>query len=133
VYLAEACLIYQAGGKFLALAPQGYGPLLADLVERMYAAETLTAQSVAVSEDVALISLRYGRQPLRYWVEHFLDDWHAATPNAALTSAEREQRSALAAYYAPQNIWRAGDVADFRLLSPTPGAYKRWRPAAPAA
>lgn len=80
--LAVACVIYTGGGNMLAIAPKGYGQMLATLVEQCYADWTLTASSVAVWSRATLLELRYGRlrsrapdDPRWYWWEAALRDW----------------------------------------------------------
>jgi CRISPR-associated protein Cmr2 len=77
----EECLIYAGGGNFLAFAPAGRGPELAQMVERNYTDLTQTALSVAVSASFRLIELRYGRLSfdehgnLQFWIEEFQRAW----------------------------------------------------------
>jgi CRISPR-associated protein Cmr2 len=54
------CVIYANGGEILAFAPAEAGQRLADEIERIYARETLVAQSVAVSHSFMLAELREG-------------------------------------------------------------------------
>ena len=84
---AEDCLIYKSGGSILGFAPKGYGVALAEAIERTYTEQTLTAKSAAVSRQVALLELRYGRlfrrdehdningRGIAYWVAEFERDW----------------------------------------------------------
>jgi len=68
-------IIYAGGGSFLALAPFDTGEALARRIERAYTQWTLTANSVAEARSFRLIELRYGRNPLGYWIDEFLRDW----------------------------------------------------------
>lgn len=79
-------IIYASGGHILAFAAPGRGAALAGAIEQIYSAETLTADSVAVWIEVPLLSLRYGRDPLAYWVEDFLADWENPRLHAALAA-----------------------------------------------
>lgn len=71
----ERGILYASGGNILAFAPAARGPDLASSIERSYTTHTLTANSVAVSMPVSLLELRFGRAPLRYWVDDFARDW----------------------------------------------------------
>lgn len=72
--LVERCLIYASGGSFLAFAPATLAQNLATAVERCYTEQTLTANSAVVQRSFGLLELRFGREPLRYWVDEFLRD-----------------------------------------------------------
>lgn len=80
--LPRAALVYASGGTFLAFAPAGErARVLADAVERIYTTETLTANSVAVSDEVALLDLLFGRCAATYGLAEFRRDMnrdHAA-------------------------------------------------------
>lgn len=70
--LAAATIVYSSGGNFLALAPAGpRARELAALIECTFNDWTFVAQSVAVAMDAPLLALRYGHNPLAYWVEEF--------------------------------------------------------------
>lgn len=56
----EECVIYAGGGEVLAFAPLCKAQWLADEVERVYAQETMVAQSVAVWQAFDLNQLRHG-------------------------------------------------------------------------
>ncbi|NJN19619.1 MAG: hypothetical protein HC822_26950 [Oscillochloris sp.] len=71
---ARAAIIYASGGNVLALAPADHAAALAQQIERTYTDWTISAQSAAVAMTVPLLSLRYGRDPLAYWVEQFRND-----------------------------------------------------------
>ncbi len=72
---AEKGIVYASGGNILAFAPASKGQSLATDIERCYTEQTLTANSVAVYETFGLLELRYGRNPLSYWVEEFEEHW----------------------------------------------------------
>lgn len=82
----ENCIVYASGGNILAFAPASKGQELATEIEHIYTRETLTANSVAVSETFSLLELRYGRKPLAYWVEEFVRDWQDAVLQSLLAS-----------------------------------------------
>ncbi|GAB4193364.1 MAG: hypothetical protein OHK0022_08150 [Roseiflexaceae bacterium] len=73
--LAQHGIIYASGGNILGFAPAGQGAQRALEIERAYTDLTLTANSVAVSDTFRLIELRYGRDPLGYWVDNFREHW----------------------------------------------------------
>lgn len=56
----EECVVYANGGEVLAFAPVGKAEWLADEIERLYARETMVAQSVAVWQAFELGQLRDG-------------------------------------------------------------------------
>jgi CRISPR-associated protein Cmr2 len=72
----EKGIIYASGGGFLAFAPADKGQALATSIERCYTEHTLTANSVAVCETFNLLELRYGRNPLTYWLKEFEEQWN---------------------------------------------------------
>lgn len=88
--LVAQCVVYASGGSFLAFAPAALAQNLATAVERRYTAETLTANSAAVQRPFGLLELRFGRDPLRYWADEFLQDCR-----------DEQRRAALLAYYYP--------------------------------
>lgn len=90
----EQTIIYASGGSFLALAPAALAQDLAVAVEQRFTRETLTASSVAVTCNVQLLELRFGRDPRRYWVEEFLDDCRD----------QRRREALLGYYYAPEGL-----------------------------
>jgi CRISPR-associated protein Cmr2 len=92
--LSRDNIIFASGGNVLAFAPSSLGETLAAAVERAYTRETLTANSVAVSHTFSLLELRYGLNPLAYWVEEFLHDW-----NGKEKDTDSQIKSLLAAYY----------------------------------
>lgn len=73
--LGESCIIYAGGGSFLAFAPAARGAELAGRIEQAFTRQTLTANSVAVAATFSLLELRYGRRPLDFWAEEFLERW----------------------------------------------------------
>ncbi len=73
--LGESCIIYAGGGNFLAFAPAAKGAELARRIEQEFTCQTLTANSVAVAATFSLLELRYGRRPLDFWTEEFLERW----------------------------------------------------------
>jgi CRISPR-associated protein Cmr2 len=85
---ADACIVVAGGGTFIAFAPARSGPDLAAAIEVCYTEHTLTANSVAVSQNFSLLELAYGRDPLAYWLDDFEADW-----------TNSELRSFLASYY----------------------------------
>lgn len=87
----EHGIVYGGGGGFLAFAPHGQGQHRARRIEQTYTEWTLTANSTAAAASFRLIELRYGRDPLGYWLDDFLRDW--AVP------ARREQLRRY--YYSP--------------------------------
>lgn len=92
-------IVYASGGSFLAFAPPDLAQRLATSVEQTYTLQTQTAHSVAVTRDVRLLELRFGRlygtsQAEPYWVEQFLEDCHDDTKRAALFQY----------YYAPEGV-----------------------------
>lgn len=48
---------------------------MAAAIEQAYARETLTANSVAVSDTFSLLELRFGVQPEAFWLEPFTEAW----------------------------------------------------------
>ncbi|MDQ3918620.1 MAG: hypothetical protein M3348_09095, partial [Acidobacteriota bacterium] len=56
----EDCIIYTGGGEVLAFAPVCRAGWLADEIERLYARETMVAQSVAVWQEFELRQIRRG-------------------------------------------------------------------------
>ncbi|EFO81935.1 hydrolase [Oscillochloris trichoides DG-6] len=87
--LTRCGIIYASGGNFLALASVDSAQLLARKIEHAYTDWTLTANSVAVSANFSLLELRYGRNPLGYWIEDFLEDWR-----------DQDRREVISSYYA---------------------------------
>lgn len=87
---ARDCIVYASGGHILGFAPASLGQHLADAIERCYAEHALTAESAAVALDFGLLDLRYGRDPLAYWIDDFLKDW-----------ADPARQKALEDYYYP--------------------------------
>jgi len=85
--LAGRGVIFASGGALLALAHRDQAPMLASQIERRYAEWTLTANSVAVWEPVTLLELRYGRAPLRFWVEDLRAAWADPARRALLAPA----------------------------------------------
>ncbi len=77
-------IVYASGGNILGFVPAGQGERRALAIERAYTDRTQTANSVAVWRSCRLIELRYGREPLRYWVEDFLKDWRDERLHEAL-------------------------------------------------
>ncbi|MCG8352306.1 MAG: hydrolase, partial [Chloroflexales bacterium] len=90
----EKGIIYASGGGFLAFAPADKGQELATEIERCYTEHTLTANSVAICETFNLLELRYGRRPLDYWIEDFVEDW----------SDECKRKLLEQYYYPPEGI-----------------------------
>lgn len=84
----EKGIIFASGGNILAFAPAEKGQRVAAEIEQCYTDWTLTANSAAVSQCFTLLELRYGRSPLAYWVEDFLEDWN-----------DKTRRKILAPYY----------------------------------
>src|SRR5262249_4300507 len=82
-------IIYAKGGHILGFVQVQHGKERAAQIEQLYAEQTLAANSVAVAEEFSLLSLRYGRDPLAYWIDNFLADWR-----------DVRKRKALAPYYA---------------------------------
>lgn len=82
--VAEKCVVYASGGGFLGFAPTSKGQELAAKIEHCYTEHSLTANSVAVAADFSLLELRYGRNPLGYWIEQFLEDWKTPAKRKAL-------------------------------------------------
>jgi len=89
IELTRCGIVYASGGNILAFAPLNRGQELADAIEQSYSDWTLTANSAAVSAGFSLLELRYGRNPLAYWVEEFLKDWRDET-----------RRNTICSYYA---------------------------------
>ncbi|NTV63846.1 MAG: hydrolase [Oscillochloris sp.] len=92
--LTRCGIVYASGGNFLAFAPAPEGMARADAIERTYADWTLTAQSAAVAIICSLIELRFGRNPLAYWVDDFVQD--CAIPQRA--------QQLLDYYYPPERV-----------------------------
>lgn len=84
----ERGIVYAGGGGFLAFAPHRAGEERARRIEQSYTEWTLNANSSAAAGSFRLIELRYGRDPLGYWVDDFLQDW-----------AVEERREQLKRYY----------------------------------
>lgn len=80
----ERGIIYASGGNILAFAPAEQGADRAKAIEHAYTEHTLTANSVAVSALFSLLELRFGRNPLSYWVEQFVEDCKDPSVRAAL-------------------------------------------------
>lgn len=91
-HAAQRGIVFASGGNILGFVPAGKGEERARQIEQCYTEHTLTANSVAVSRTFRLIELRYGRGPLRYWVDDFLKDWRIAELRALLKDY----------YYSPQ-------------------------------
>ena len=82
-----ACgIIYASGGNILAFAPTSQGATRAAAIERIYTSQTLTANSVAVTRSFQLLELRFGRNPLSYWVDEFMADWNDTSKQRLLTN-----------------------------------------------
>jgi CRISPR-associated protein Cmr2 len=73
--LGSLGIVYAGGGSFLSFAPAAKGAELAGRIEEEFTRQTLTANSVAVAETFSLLELRYGRRPLDFWTEEFLNCW----------------------------------------------------------
>lgn len=58
--LIPELIIYSTGGNILACCPPAYVKQLANLIEKRYTQETLTANSCAVGETFRLLELRFG-------------------------------------------------------------------------
>ncbi len=82
--LVVRCIIYAGGGAFLAFAPAALGADLAAAIEREFTQHTLTANSAAVAAQFNVIELRYGRNPLAFWLDEFLAAWDDALLRAEL-------------------------------------------------
>lgn len=95
-------IVFGGGGHILGFARtvESEGQQLAEAIERTYARHTLTADSVAVAEEFNLLELRYGRAPMAYWVEEFLNDW----------TDERKRRVLETYYYLPEEL--RGDASE---------------------
>lgn len=104
--VAEQCIVYASGGNILGFAPTSKGQELAAKIEHCYTEHTLTANSVAVAANFSVLELRYGRNPLGYWVEQFLDDWK--------TPAKRELLEHY--YYYPPNDDIPDDDSDAAVI-----------------
>lgn len=76
--LVDRCIIYAGGGAFLAFAPAEQGADLAVAIEREFTLHTLTANSAAVAAQFSVVELRYGRNPLSFWLDEFLVAWDDA-------------------------------------------------------
>ncbi len=92
----EQCSIYASGGNFLAFAPAHLcaDRKLPDLVEQLYTRQTLTALSASVSIECSLLELRFGRDPLRYWIEDFERD----------CAISQRSKLLLSYYYPPEGV-----------------------------
>ena len=92
----EQCSIYASGGNFLAFAPAHLcaDRKLPDLVEQLYTRQTLTALSASVSIECSLLELRFGRDPLRYWIKDFERD----------CAISQRSKLLLSYYYPPEGV-----------------------------
>ncbi|GAB4442393.1 MAG: hypothetical protein OHK0015_40920 [Chloroflexi bacterium OHK40] len=97
----ENGIIYASGGNILAFAPADKAQALATQIERLYTEQTLTATSAAVAATFGLLELRFGRNPLAYWIEEFLRDCR-----------DRELQEELLKYYYPPPGVAADDYGD---------------------
>ncbi|GIV99551.1 hydrolase [Roseiflexus sp.] len=109
--LGESCIIYAGGGSFLAFAPVAKGAELAGRIEQAFTRQTLTANSVAVAATFSLLELRYGRRPLDFWADAFLDRWQNLHLRPELE----------AYYYAPLPGSAAANLSDDAIRTAVPG------------
>lgn len=63
IYPVPECVIYSAGGTFLAFAPVDLMNTISDAIEKEYHALTLTAFGAAAAQDFDLLELHYGMAP----------------------------------------------------------------------
>lgn len=84
--LIPELIIYSTGGNILALCPAAYGANLADLVERRYTDETLTANSCAVSNSFRLLEFRFGLLNTEFEQTHWFD-WYQSNAHDPLVTA----------------------------------------------
>lgn len=64
--LPKECILYSSGGNIVAFAPTNLGNAFATHIEQMYTEHTITGQSVAVSVEIRLIELAFGRYPEKW-------------------------------------------------------------------
>lgn len=83
--LIPELIIYSTGGNILAFCPAAYGNDLADLIEKRYTDETLTANSCAVSDSFRLLEFRFGLLNADFEQTPWFD-WYQANINSSLVN-----------------------------------------------
>jgi len=76
--LIPELVIYSTGGNILAFCPTAFVHDLANLIEKRYTEETLTANSCAVGDTFNLLEIRFGllNKPIEQtkWLDWYLED-----------------------------------------------------------
>ncbi|HBL11262.1 MAG TPA: type III-B CRISPR-associated protein Cas10/Cmr2 [Cyanobacteria bacterium UBA11162] len=76
--LIPELVIYSTGGNILAFCPTAFVHDLANLIERRYTEETLTANSCAVGDTFRVLEIRFGllNDPIEQtkWLDWYLED-----------------------------------------------------------
>lgn len=90
--LIPELIIYSTGGNILAFCPAAYGNDLADLIEKRYTDETLTANSCAVSDSFRLLEFRFGLLSTEFEQTPWFD-WYQTNIDSSLVSVYYGQPS----------------------------------------
>lgn len=82
--LIPELIIYSTGGNILAFCPAAYIHDLANVIEKRYTEETLTANSCAVGDTFRLLEIRFGllQNPIEntLWLDWYLDEQKRSHP-----------------------------------------------------
>lgn len=129
---APECVIYANGGDILALTPPTKAQEIADAIEQRYAAETLTAQSVAVANQYDLLELQYGLRPTVSWADDYDAQMKAGGEAISLLAEyygepEKEKESALVLFYRRKGFGELATELALKRFWRREGNEGRWR------